>query len=138
MKPGLEEGEGQGDPQTYAIIGAAMEVHRQLGRGFLESVYQEALSFELVSRGIPFCREVDLQIHYKGHLLPWSYRADFVCFDAVIVELKAIAELSVKEQAPVINYLKATRLSRALLINFGNQPMEYKRLVLSSHLRPSA
>jgi GxxExxY protein len=126
------------DSQTYAIIGSAMEVHRHLGPGLLESVYQEALARELDERGVPFRREVELPIHYKGRLLPCSYRADFVCFDSVIVELKALNELSSREQAQVINYLKATRLPRTLLINFGASRLEYKRLILSSHLCPSA
>src|SRR4051812_45905381 len=110
--------DGGEDSQIYAIIGSAMEVHRRLGHGFLESVYQEAVSVDFAARGVPLRREVDLPIHYKGRLLACSYRADFVCFDAVIVELKALAELTHKEQAQVINYLKVTRLSRALLINF--------------------
>ena len=124
------------DPQTYAIIGAAMEVHRQLGHGFLEAVYQEALALELESLEIPFQREVVLPIRYKGELLQCGYRADFICFKEVIVELKAVSQLTVVDEAQTINELKSTGLHRALLINFGAPRMEYKRLVFN--LRESA
>jgi len=119
----------KGDPQTYAILGAAMEVHRVLGPGFLEAVYQEAMVIELEKHKIPFKREFQLPISYKGKILPCAYRADFLCFDEVIVELKAIERLSPIEQAQVLNYLKATGLSRALLINFRSLRLEYKRFV---------
>ena len=124
------------DPQTYAIIGAAMEVHRQLGHGFLEAVYQEALAIELANREIPFQREIPLPIFYKGTRLHCGYRADFVCFGEIVVELKAIGELTGVDEAQTINELKATKLNRALLINFGAPSMEYKRLVFN--LRQSA
>ena len=124
------------DPQTYAIIGAAMEVHRQLGHGFLEAVYQEALALELESLEIPFQREVVLPIRYKGELLQCGYRADFICFKEVIVELKAVSQLTGVDEAQTINELKSTGLHRALLINFGAPRMEYKRLVFN--LRESA
>ncbi|MGH7213888.1 MAG: GxxExxY protein [Tepidisphaeraceae bacterium] len=117
------------DPQTYAIIGACMEVHRVLGPGFLEHVYHEALAVELLWRGIPFRREVELPVHYKDRLLPCCYRADFVCYDDIIVELKALRELSGVERSQAINYLKATRFRRALLTNFGAARLEYERLV---------
>jgi GxxExxY protein len=126
------------DSLTYAIIGAAMEVHRQLGPGFLEMVYHEALALELTERGISFQRETELPVYYKGKLLSCSYRADFVCEDSVIIELKAQKELTSRDEAQTINYLKVTGLSRALLLNFGAPRLEYKRLVLSSHLRQSA
>jgi GxxExxY protein len=119
------------DPQTYAIIGAAMEVHTQLGHGFLEGVYQEALAIELRERSVPFGREVDLPIRYKGQVLACGYRADFICFDEVVVELKSIRELTEREQAQVIHYLKATGFSRGLLLNFGAKRLETKRFVRS-------
>src|SRR5204863_7194460 len=125
------------DPQTYAIIGAAMEVHRELGHGFLEAVYQEALALEFRRRGIPFGKEVELEIQYKGRRLACSYKADFICYDRVLVETKALGRLTGVEEAQVINYLKATGLDRALLINFGAERLEYKRLIFT-HRRPPA
>src|SRR2546423_12448055 len=102
------------DPQTYAIIGAAMEVHKELGCGFLEPVYQEALAVELCQRGIPFGREVHLAILYKGESLKCVYRADFICFGEVLVELKAIGRVTHIEISQALHYLKATGLKRAL------------------------
>jgi GxxExxY protein len=125
------------DAETSAIIGAAMVVHGQLGHGFLEAVYHEALALELLERGIPFKREVPLVIKYKQRELSCSYQADLICYGHVLVELKALARLSGVEHAQVLNYLKATGLSRALLVNFGAPRLEYVRLVLN-HLRPSA
>ena len=119
------------DPQTYAIIGAAMEVHRQLGHGFLEAVYQEANAVEYSTQNIPFEREVLLVVKYRGAALDCRYKADFICFGEVLVELKALDRLSGREEAQVINYLKATGLSRALLINFGAPSLEYRRLVFT-------
>lgn len=123
------------DPQTYSIIGAAMEVHNILGCGFLEPVYQEALAREFTLCGIPFQREVEIPIAYKDGLLDVKYEPDFICFGAVIVELKALDKLSSKEHAQVINYLKATNIERALLINFGSIHLEYQRMVLSLRQR---
>src|SRR5437667_9020785 len=93
----------ESDPRTFVIIGAAMEVHRQLGCGFLEAVYQEALSMEFRARNIAFKREVCLPISYKGSVLSTSYCADFICFDSVVVELKALAHMSGTEESQVIN-----------------------------------
>ena len=107
------------DPQTYAIIGAALEVHRVLGCGILEAVYQEALAREFLRRGIPFRREAELPIDYKGERLAATYKSDFICYDDVIVELKALDRLGGKEKAQIINYLKASGEGRGLLLNFG-------------------
>jgi GxxExxY protein len=117
------------DPQTYAIIGAAMEIHRQLGHGFLEAVYQDAAVIEFPLRKIPFEKEVSLPIRYKDILLPSHYRADFICFSEIIVEFKALSHLSSVEEAQLLNYLKATGLKRGLLINFGASSLQYKRMV---------
>ena len=119
------------DPQTYAIIGAAIEVHTQLGHGFVEPVYQEALALEFAARQIPFAREVSLCIRYKEQLLTCTYKADFICFGEVLVELKTLARLGGIEESQVINYLKASRLSRALLLNFGAPSLEHKRLIFT-------
>jgi GxxExxY protein len=117
------------DPQTYAIIGAAMEVHKQLGHGFLEGVYQDARTIELSLRSIPFEREAEIPVSYKGELLPSKYHADFVCFGDVIVEVKALKALSGIEESQVLNYLKATGYRRALLINFGAPSLQTRRYV---------
>jgi GxxExxY protein len=119
----------QRDPRTDAIIGAAIEVHKHLGCGFLESVYQEALAIELGLREIPFRREVRLPVSYKGQVLVTSFCADFICFDSLVIELKALAHLSGSEEAQLINYLKATRFKVGLLLNFGTRSLERRRLV---------
>ncbi|HTP08144.1 MAG TPA: GxxExxY protein [Anaerolineae bacterium] len=116
--------------EAYAIYGAAIEVHKELGPGFLEAVYQEALEIELQSRDIPFESQKPLPIRYKGRLLKKEYVADLVCYGKIIVELKSIKELSEKEEAQTLNYLKATGLRLGLLINFGSHgQLERKRLV---------
>ncbi|MEO6060869.1 MAG: GxxExxY protein [Thermoflexales bacterium] len=117
------------DQQTYAIIGAAMAAHRELGQGFLEAVYHAALEQEFDHHGIPFEREVELKIGYKGRILSVTYRADFICFGCIIVELKALDKLTAREVAQMINYLKATGMQRGLLLNFGAKSLECRRLV---------
>lgn len=117
------------DPETYSIIGAAIEVHQQLGRGFLEAVYQSALAVEFEQRGIPFVREAILKINYKGKIIDCSYKADFVCFNSIIVELKAIEKLTNIESAQVLNYMRATKFKKGLLLNFNSDLLEKKRFV---------
>ena len=118
------------DARTYAIIGAAIEVHRRLGHGFLEPVYQEALAIELIDRDVPFSREVEISIQYKGRPLACGYRADFLCYESIIVELKAIRAITKVEEAQIINYLRATKLRLALLLNFGTPSLQQRRFVL--------
>ena len=106
--------------ESYAINGAAMQVYNVLGHGFLESVYQEALAIEFTKRGIPYQREKELKIYYDGKELQQTYRADFVCYDDIIVEIKAVSELDGSHRSQVYNYLKATGVKLGLLINFGH------------------
>jgi GxxExxY protein len=123
----------QRDPRTYAIIGAAMEVHRVLGCGFSEPVYQEAMAIELELRRIPSQPQLLLPVFYKGRQLESSYRPDFVCYGEVIVELKALSLLSGTEEAQVINYLKVSKKEIGLLINFGLPSLEFRRFILSDY-----
>ena len=119
------------DPQTYAIIGAAMEVHSELGSGFLESVYQEALTEELKLGAVPFENEVRLSVMYKGRPLSTIFRADLICYGNIVVELKSIKALTNIEEAQLLNYLKATGMERGLLLNFGAEKLQVKRMVRS-------
>ena len=121
------------DPRTYAIIGAAMAVHGKLGCGFLEAVYNKAFAVELEFRGIPYQREVEFPLFYRGQSLDTPYRADFICSGSVIVELKALARTTRLEESQVINYLKASGHEVGLLLNFGARSLEFQRIVLSQH-----
>ena len=123
------------DARTHEIIGAPLEVHRVLGAGFLEVVYQEALAKEFSVRGIPFRMQCEIPVFYKGEKLATAYRADFICYDSVILELKAIRQLTAIEEAQVLNYLKASGLHTALVFNFGAPSLQQKRFV--SGLDPS-
>jgi GxxExxY protein len=117
------------DERTYKIIGAAMEVHRELGNGFLEAVYHAALEKEFQLQGIPYQSQPEVQINYKGNPLEKSYQPDFLCYSKIIVEIKAISQLTRNEEAQILNYLKATKLSPGLLINFGARSLEHRRFV---------
>ena len=116
--------------ESYKIVGACMEVHNNLGCGFLEAIYQEALAIELRDQLIPYEREKMLKIYYKGNLLDKDYRADFICYNKILVELKALDKLTLEHTSQVLNYLKATGYKLGLLINFGNNSLEYKRILL--------
>ncbi len=117
--------------EVYSIAGAAMEVYYTLGVGFLEPVYQAALAVEFNNRRVPYSREPQLEISYKGVLLDKIYRPDFVCYGQIIVELKSQVGLSGIEEAQIINYLKITGMHVGLLMNFGARPkLEWKRYVI--------
>ena len=116
--------------ESYAIIGACFEVYKEKGCGFLEPVYQECLTIEFRLAGIPFHAQEELVLEYKGQRLNQVYRPDFVCYDKIIVELKAVAKLMDEHRAQVHNYLKATGLKLGLLVNFGHYPgLEFERIV---------
>ncbi|MBR1733532.1 MAG: GxxExxY protein [Alloprevotella sp.] len=115
--------------EVYAIIGAAMAVHRELGCGFLEAVYQEALAMELTTRGIPYVREPRLSLTYHGQLLKKYYTPDFICYSQVIVELKSVEYLNRVHEYQLLNYLKTAKLPTGLLINFGEPSLKFRKLV---------
>ena len=114
------------DQELYAIIGAAMEVQNEMGEGFLELVYHDALNVELGLRGIPFETEKPIAITYKGQPLDRSYKADLVCYGNIVVELKSVEVLKAEHTAQLLNYLKATGMPMGVLINFGEKPLRYK------------
>ena len=116
--------------EVFEIIGAAIEVHKELGHGFLEVVYQEAVQIELTQRNIPFEAQRSLRIRYKDQMLKKEYVADFICYGKIIAELKALDELTGKEESQLLNYLKVTGLRVGLLINFGSVgKLEWKRFI---------
>jgi GxxExxY protein len=117
------------DSFSYEIIGAAMEVHRELGLGFLEAVYQEAMEIELRERKVPFAVQPQIKLYYKQYPMDKFYKPDFICFNSHIVEIKAETCLTKVDEAQVINTLKATRLQIGLLINFGQPSLKYQRFV---------
>ncbi len=115
--------------ESYDIIGAAMDVHRTLGQGFAEEVYQQSLEIEFNRRKIPNFPKAPIEIEYKGIILEKKYIADFFCFDDIIVELKAVSSIAPEHESQIINYLKATNVQLGLLINFGENSLKYKRYV---------
>ncbi|MPM07967.1 hypothetical protein SDC9_54278 [bioreactor metagenome] len=117
--------------ETYKIIGAAMEVHSILGNGFLEAVYHEALCIEFERRNIPYMHEEPLSIKYKNVVLKRKYIPDFFCFNGIIVEVKASSNLTSDDMGQVLNYLKVTGCTLAILLNFGSKSLQYKRVIMS-------
>jgi GxxExxY protein len=118
------------EDETFQIRGAIFEVYREMGSGFLEAVYQECLSKELRLKHIPFVAQQELALQYKGELLEQKYKPDFICFKRIILELKAVKELTAEHRAQIHNYLKATGLEVGLLVNFGHTPkVEIERIV---------
>lgn len=116
--------------EAYAIIGACFEVYNEMGSGFAEAVYQECLGLEFEDRAIPYEAEVDLRICYKGKEISKRYQPDFVCHQKIIVELKAVSNLTSNHRAQLLNYLKATNFKLGILVNFGSaNQMEWQRLV---------
>ncbi len=117
--------------ESYKIMGACFEVYRGMGCGFLESVYQECLMMELQEQKIPFLAQSELKLFYKERLLKQIYKPDFICYDSIVVELKAVSDLTKEHQAQLFNYLNATKMRLGLLVNFGHYPkLEYERIVI--------
>jgi GxxExxY protein len=118
------------EDETYSIRGAVFEVYKEMGCGFLESVYQECLEKEFLKRNIPFIAQKELKLYYKGEVLNQTYKPDFICFDIIVVELKAIKEFCDEHRAQIFNYLNATKLKLGLLVNFGHYPkVEIERII---------
>ena len=117
------------EKETYSVIGAAMDVHSELGYGFLEAVYQEALEYEFKARKIPYERELPLKIYYKGNSLKKYYIADFICDNKFIIEVKTVSSINSDHNAQLLNYLKATGLKLGLILNFGKHNLEHKRII---------
>ena len=117
------------EKESYQIIGASLEVHRELGPGFLEAVYQEALAIEFRKQSIPFCREKELRLYCKNVSLQKRYKVDFICYDNIIIEVKALCGLNSEHESQLLNYLTATKLKLGILINFGEKSLKYKRLI---------
>ena len=115
--------------ESFAIIGACMNVHRTLGAGFLEAVYEEALEREFQNLKIPFKRQVKLDLYYGNQKLTKQYRADFICYDEIIVEIKAVSLIPTAFYAQLQNYLKCTNIELGMLINFGTSSLTYKRMI---------
>lgn len=119
--------------ESFKIIGACMKVHRSLGAGFLEAVYEEALEREFLIQNIPFKRQLKLELYYEKEKLKKQYRADFVCYDAIVLEIKAVQQLPVAFYMQLKNYLKCTNMELGMLINFGTPSLTYKRIINSKN-----
>lgn len=116
--------------ESFRIIGLCMEVHNNLGKGFLEIVYKDALEYEFRKSNIPFEREKEYVVNYKEIVLPHKFYADFVVFDKIILEVKGIAGIAEEHIAQTLNYLKVSGLKLGLIVNFGELSLQYKRIVL--------
>ncbi len=117
--------------ESYKIMGACFEVYKEMGCGFLESVYQECLMMEFQEQKIPFLAQSELKLFYKKQLLKQTYKPDFICYNSIVVELKAVSELAEEHKSQLFNYLHATKLRLGLLVNFGHYPkLEYERIVI--------
>ena len=121
------------EEETYKIIGACMTIHKNLGNGFLESVYQEVLAKEFAKEEIPFEEQKKLNLFYEGEKLEKYFKADFLCYDKIIVEIKSVSFLNKNLESQVINYLKATNKEIGLLINFGEKSLKWKRFINTPH-----
>lgn len=115
--------------ESFKIIGACMKVHRTLGAGFLEAVYEEALEKEFRDQKIPFERQVKLDVYYADVKLKKQYRTDFVCYDSIIIEIKAVVQIPTVFYSQLQNYLKCTRKELGMIINFGTSSLTYKRII---------
>jgi GxxExxY protein len=115
--------------ESYKIIGICMNIHSTLGNGFLEAVYSEVLEKEFVKNNIPYQREVKLDLFFNGEKLDKKYKADFICFDNIILEIKAVSFIHENFTKQILNYLKATDKKLGLLINFGEKSLKYKRII---------
>ncbi|RIV47191.1 GxxExxY protein [Flagellimonas pelagia] len=116
--------------ESYFVIGLCMDVHNELGKGFSEAVYGDALEIELKSNGVPFQREVKFNIDYKGNTLKHQYYADFIVDDKIILELKAVEKISSGHIKQTLNYLAASKMKLGLIVNFGEDQLNYKRVLL--------
>jgi len=117
--------------ETYKIQGAIFEVYKEIGTGFLEAIYQECLEQELHNRKIPYKAQQPLTILYKGNHLKQTYKPDLICYDKIIIELKAVKEIAPEHQAQILNYMKATDIKLGLLVNFNSHPkVTIKRFIL--------
>lgn len=119
------------EEETFSIRGAVFEVYKEMSNGFLEAVYQECLEKELTTRGIPFLPQPELKLMYKDQLLQQRYKPDLICYDKIVIELKATQNISAEHRSQVLNYLKATKMKLGLIVNFGHYPkVQIERLIL--------